>query len=259
MKKQIKLVKEIIDDFEKVKSKEFMELFYDFISFFNGYFEKEAIKYIESLSDYSEIQKIELKKELEPEDEEDLINKLSAIFLLWQNEIQEKSIKELESAWIELSLSINNEHWLEYAKKRAWELIVEVDETTQKEVAKIIEYWISKWNNLQTIAKAIDNKFLKYNTYRSSLIAVMEVWNSYEIWVRTQHDEYTDEFWVTWFKSSHTQADSNVRPSHQVNEDAWWIPKNETFPWTDTDHAPHWFNCRCYTDYSIVNPETGEI
>jgi hypothetical protein len=82
MKKQIKLVKKIIDDFEKVKTKEFMELFYDFISFFNTYFENQAIKYIEDLKNNPKIQKIRLKKELENEDEENLMGKLSTIFLL---------------------------------------------------------------------------------------------------------------------------------------------------------------------------------
>jgi len=259
MKKQIKLVKKIIDDFEKVKSKEFMELFYDFISFFNDYFEKQAIKYIESLKDIPELQEIELKKELDEEETENLITKLSFIFLLWQNEIKLKSDLELENAWIELDILINNEYWLEYAKNRAWELIKWVDETTQKEISKIIEYWIKKWHNLKTIAKSIDDKFLKYSTYRSSLIAVMEVWNSYEVWYRKQHDEYTEHFWITWYKRSITQWDSNARESHIKNEEAWWILKTELFPGTKTDHAPHWFNCRCYTDYSIVNPESWII
>jgi hypothetical protein len=87
----------------------------------------------------------------------------------------------------------------------------------------------------------------------------MEVWNAYEYWSRKQHDEYTKNFWVTWYKRSKTQGDSNARESHLKNEEAWWIAKNELFPWTNTDHAPHWFNCRCYTDYSIVNPESWLI
>ena len=42
---------------EKVKSKEFMEYFYDFINHFNKYFEQEAKKYIEELKDNKNIKK----------------------------------------------------------------------------------------------------------------------------------------------------------------------------------------------------------
>ena len=254
MKKQIKLVKKIIDDFEKVKSKEFMDYFYDFINHFNKYFEQEAKKYIEELKDNKNI-----KKSTDPKINKELIEKLSAVVLLWQLEQEQKSKLELENIWLTLDIWISNEYQLEYAKNRAWELISEIDDTTREEIWKIIEYWISKWDTLQEIAKKIDDKFLKYSTYRSSLIAVMEVWNAYEYWSRKQHDEYTKNFWVTWYKRSKTQGDSNARESHLKNEEAWWIAKNELFPWTNTDHAPHWFNCRCYTDYSIVNPESWLI
>ena len=221
MKKQIKLVKKIIDDFEKVKSKEFMEYFYDFINHFNKYFEQEAKKYIEELKDNKNI-----KKSTDPKINKELIEKLSAVVLLWQLEQEQKSKLELENIWLTLDIWISNEYQLEYAKNRAWELISEIDDTTREEIWKIIEYWISKWDTLQEIAKKIDDKFLKYSTYRSSLIAVMEVWNAYEYWSRKQHDEYTKNFWVTWYKRSKTQGDSNARESHLKNEEAWWIAKN---------------------------------
>ncbi len=254
MKKQIKLVKKIIDDFEKVKSKEFMNYFYDFIDYFNKYFQNEAKKYIDELKDNKDI-----KKANDPKINKELIEKLSAIVLLWQLEQEQKSKLELENIWLSLDIWISNEYQLEYAEKRAWEMISEIDETTREEIWKIIEYWISKWDTLGEIAKKIDDKFLKYSTYRSSLIAVMEVWNAYEYWSRKQHDEYTKNFGVTWYKRSITQWDSNARESHIENENAWWIAKNKLFPWTNTDHAPHWFNCRCYTDYSIVNPDSWVI
>jgi hypothetical protein len=77
MKKQLKLVKKIVDDFEKVKSKEFMKLFYDFIKFFNKYFDDEANKYINELKDNNDI-----TKSNNSEITEKLIEKLSAIVLL---------------------------------------------------------------------------------------------------------------------------------------------------------------------------------
>ena len=248
MKKQIELVKKIIDDFEKVRSKEFMNYFYDFINFFNIYFENQAIEYIKELQT--------INKAKDNKTHEKIIEKLSAIILLWQIEQEQKSRVELKNIWLSLDIWISNEFALDYAKKRAWEFIWEIDDTTREEIWKIIEYWLSKWNTLKEIAKKIDEKFLKYSTYRSSLIAVMEVWNAYEFGSRKQHDEYTKHFDVVWYKRTKTQGDSNARVTHIINEEAWWIPKNELFPWTNTDHAPHWFNCRCYTDYSIVNPET---
>ena len=251
MKKQIKLIKNIIDDFEKVKTKEFMNQFYDFIDFFNKYFENQAIEYINELQS--------IKKVKDPKFNEKLIEKLSAIILLWQIEQEQKSRLELKDIWLSLDIWISNELGLDYAKNRAWELISDIDDTTREEIWKIIEYWLSKWNTLKEIAKKIDEKFLKYSTYRSSLIAVMEVWNAYEFGSRKQHDEYTKHFDVVWYKRTITQGDSNARASHIKNEEVWWILKNELFPWTNTDHAPHWFNCRCYTDYSIVNPESWII
>jgi hypothetical protein len=77
MKKQLKLIKKIVDDFEKVKSKEFMKLFYDFIKFFNKYFEDQANEYIKQLKDNNDI-----KKSSNPKITEKLIEKLSAIILL---------------------------------------------------------------------------------------------------------------------------------------------------------------------------------
>jgi len=251
MKKQIELVKKIIDDFEKVRSKEFMNYFYDFINFFNAYFENQAIEYIKELQS--------VNKAKDNKIHEKIIEKLSAIILLWQIEQEQKSRLELKNIWLSLDIWISNEFALDYANSRAWELISEIDDTTREEIWKIIEYWLSKWNTLKDIAKKIDEKFLKYSTYRSSLIAVMEVWNAYEFGSRKQHDEYTKHFDVVWYKRSKTQWDSNVRATHIINEEAWWISKNELFPWTNTDHAPHWFNCRCYTDYSIVNPESWVI
>lgn len=77
MKKQLKLVKKIVDDFEKVKSKEFMKLFYDFIKFFNKYFEYQAKQYINDLKNNKDIKKSNNSKITEK-----LIEKLSAIVLL---------------------------------------------------------------------------------------------------------------------------------------------------------------------------------
>ena len=77
MKKQLKLIKKIVDDFEKVKSKEFMKRFYDFIKFFNKYFDDEAKKYINDLKDNKNIIKSNNSKITEK-----LIEKLSVIVLL---------------------------------------------------------------------------------------------------------------------------------------------------------------------------------
>ena len=118
MKKQIKLIKEIIDDFEKVKTKEFMNYFYDFMDFFNKYFEDQAVEYIKELKDNKDI-----KKAKDPKINEELIEKLSAIVLLWQLEQEQKSKLELENIWLSLDIWISNEYQLEYAKNRAWELI----------------------------------------------------------------------------------------------------------------------------------------
>lgn len=256
MKKQIKLVKTIAEDLAEHKSEDFMELYFDFVAFFDKYFEEQALEYIKSLDDYSEL-KVNLNK---LSFIEKLVIKLKNFVLLWQNESNWIILDDLISIWESHDgISITDDFALEYAEKHAWELVTQINETTEKSINLIISNWIKKWLTIKEIATNIKDKFADFSLYRSSLIAQMETWTAYYIWNDKQYDLYEEDLWVTWFKHSFTQWDSEVRPSHKLNEADWWIPRNQKFSWTDSDTPPYDFGCRCYKKISIINLETGKL
>lgn len=256
MCKQIKLTKTIAEDLAKHKSKEFMELYFDFIAFFDEYFEDQALEYIKSLADYPAL-KISINK---LSFIEKLSIKLKNFVLLWQYESNSEILEDLFSIWEDHAwISITDSYALEYAENHAAELMSQVNETTKKSVKLIITDWIKKGESIKTIATNIKEKFADFSLYRSSLIAQMETWTAYYIWSDKQYDLYSEDLGVTWWKHSYTQWDSEVRDSHKQNEDDWWIPRDQEFSWTGTDIPPYDFGCRCYKKMSIVNPKNWKL
>lgn len=256
MCKQVKLTKTIAEDLAKHKSKEFMELYFDFVAFFDDYFENQALEYIKSLEDYPEL-KVDLNK---MSFIEKLVLKLKNFVLLWQKESDTEILEDLISIWEEYDwISITDEYALEYAEKHAAELITQINDTTEKSIKLIITDWITKGDSIKTIATNIKGKFADFSLYRSSLIAQMETWTAYYFWNDKQYDLYTEDLGVTGWKHSFTQWDSEVRDSHKQNEDDWWIPRNQDFSWTWSNTPPYDFWCRCYKKNSIMNPESGKL
>jgi len=256
MNKQICLLKTVVDDLKATKSEKFMELYFDFIEFFNVYFKNQALDYIDSLANYPELK---LNK---TSAEEDLQKRLKTIFSLWQEEWHINIVWDLIKSWnTDLTglKTISNEYALEYADKHSWELLLQVNDTTQKAMTQIITDGIKDSNSIDVIAWQIKDKFANYTLYRSTLIATMEVAQAYSQWEKKQYDIWGSEFWVTGFKRSITQHDESVRESHKANELAWWISRNQVYPWTWTMNAPHWFMCRCHDINSLTNPDTGYL
>ncbi len=256
MCKQTKLIKTIAEDLATHESEDFMELYFDFVSFFDKYFEDQALEYIKSLKDYP-IMKVNLNK---LSFIEELALKLKNFVLLWQTEGNWVILEDLISIgeshdWI----SITDDFALEYAENHAGKLITQINETTEKSMNLIIANWISKGESIKTIASNIKDKFADFSLYRSSLIAQMETWTAYYIWNDKQHDLYEEDLWVTWYKHSYSQWDSEVRSSHLKNEEDWWILRNLKFSWTNSNTPPYEFWCRCYKKTSIINPETWKL
>lgn len=256
MKEQIKKAKSIAEDLASYRSEKYMELYFDIIEFFNNYFEKQAIEYIQSLENYPEL-KVDKTSD---SDQEKFLEKLKNIYLLWQNEGDQDVIDDLARTWIKTSnITISNEYALEYAEKQAWNSMNMINETTRNTINWIINTWIKESQTIQEIAWQIKEKFADYTLYRSTLIATMEVSQAYGQWQKKQYDIYSEQLWVKWFKRSITQKDSNVRETHKTNEEAWWIARDQAYPGTGTINAPHWFICRCHDVNSMINPDTGML
>lgn len=164
--------------------------------------------------------------------------------------------------FIDVSFDINDDYAKNYVQQRIWFLIKWIDETTRKEVESIISNWVKNSLSRKEIAEDISTKFSQFKTYRSILIAQMEVTNAFSEWKEKQFQKYVDQFWVPGWKSVKTQWDDKVRPEHSKNEKAWWINFNLEFPW-DTKlnkmKEPFDFNCRCVTKYSMFNPDSESV
>lgn len=250
--KQIKIFKEQILELTDYNSEKYLNLYIKFVELFRDFFKKQSLKYINSLNNYVELKKIDDEEKIKQEIE----NLLKQIYLLWLIESSKEIDFDLFRYWYTPeSMIINNEKAVNYAKNNSW-FFSWVNETTAKEIWEIISDWIKKGDSIQTISIAIQSKFTNYSLYRASLIAQNEVSKAYSSAVREQHDYYTEKIWIIGWKRAVTQKDSKVRPSHKINENEWWIPKNQPYSWTWDMQAPYWIFCRCHDEYSLVNPDT---
>lgn len=255
MKKQIILLKTKLDELFENKSKEFIDFYIDFVWFFDEYFKNQATEYIKNLENYPGIslEKTEFNMD-------DLEKKLSEIYLLGMTEWLAENNSELLKVWVWEKLELlSNEFEVNYAKENAGRLIQQIDSTTQKDIWAIISKWIEESLSIWAIATNIQEKFSSYSLYRATLITNQEVSQAYEFWKKQNFENNKSSLWVVWWKRSITQWDDGVRPSHLQNEMDGWIPADRVFSWTGTDIAPHWIWCRCYIQYSLVNPETGKL
>ena len=237
-------------NFAKKRWQKFFKSHAKFAKLWSDYFINQTEKFIKN-----HYTKQQIKKETH-HFEKDLIDVLFFVYSLW-SELINKQINWQIMFWI--SFDIDNTLALEYAKTRAWELILKSDKTTQKEVSKIINAGLERNLPAKEISKIIRRRFKKYSYYRASLISTMELSNAYEYGKLKQFEKYTNHFWVSWYKKNVDEADSNTRESHRQNTLDGWIKASELFSWTQTSHAPHWFNCRCNTLYSLYNLDKEEI
>lgn len=248
---QVKILKAQINELYANRSQDFINLYLDFVSFFNDFFKNQAQEYINNLE--------QIKKTQSSLD--DLEKLFAKVFSLWMKEWEEETALDLLRIWVkplELDL-LDNSFEVQYAKENAWKLIKWINETTQKEMAKLISDWIEKSLPINEIGKSIKEKFSSYSLYRSTLIANQEVSMAYEQGKKRNFEAMSKNMGVTWFKRSVTQHDDWVRETHKINEKDWWITANKVFSWTWTDTAPHWIWCRCYVTRSLTNPVTGKL
>jgi len=188
----------------------------------------------------------------------------------WNN--TEKARKILEEKYISVitavtmkgslnflkNLDISSDFWIqdliaiEYAKKKAGELITQVDETTKTQINKIITDWIKTWADYSSIAKLIKKRFASFSKNRATLIATNEIWNAYEYWKNEQAKEYSSRTWNQMMKKSISQGDSRVSSICRECASQGWIKNEELFA-SGFEHSPHHIACRCYIKYKTIN------
>ena len=126
--------------------------------------------------------------------------------------------------------------------------------TTKDELRSIMRNGISDWDSYTAIAKRIRevDPFV-FSRSRSKTIAVNEIGRSYW-WANHEPGNVLSDDGYILEKSWQSSDDEKVRPTHNQNEEAWSIPFDEAFPWTDDQYAPSTndINCRCTSTHKIV-------
>lgn len=187
---------------------------------------------------------------------------LEKIYILWQEiglgivKDETKLIEAVAVLDFGLSFEIAPNRAVTYAKAQAGELVKNVSDNIKKEISNIVAKSLQGWRTQNELATVIYNSFWQFNAVRSKLIARQETalalsWGKYNQFV-----ESATKYNTTGRKRAITQKDGKVRPEHVANEDAGRIPADQPFPWTNTLHDPHDYNCRCVTDLRVFKPDT---
>jgi SPP1 gp7 family putative phage head morphogenesis protein len=157
------------------------------------------------------------------------------------------SVKADKSGWV----SLPNLRAQEYAKKHAAEAVTQINDTTRKEIARIVSDGVKSGASYNDIAKAIKDKFeefavpmpQKHVSNRAVLVAVTELANAY-CEGNAQVGNYLQDNGVKMMKAWQTLEDDRVSDGCKENERVGWIPINKEFP-SGHMHPPRFPGCRC--------------
>lgn len=157
------------------------------------------------------------------------------------------SVKADKSGWV----SLPNLRAQEYAKKHAAEAVTQINDTTRKEIARIVSDGVKSGSSYNDIAKAIKDKFeefavpmpQKHVSNRAVLVAVTELANAY-CEGNAQVGNYLQDNGVKMMKAWQTLEDDRVSDGCKENERVGWIPINKEFP-SGHMHPPRFPGCRC--------------
>lgn len=158
-----------------------------------------------------------------------------------------RNVKADKSGWV----SLPNLRAQEYAKKHAAEAVTQINDTTRKEIARIVSDGVKSGSSYNDIAKAIKNKFeefavpmpQKHVSNRAVLVAVTELANAY-CEGNAQVGNYLQDNGVKMMKAWQTLEDDRVSDGCKENERVGWIPINKEFP-SGHMHPPRFPGCRC--------------
>lgn len=158
-----------------------------------------------------------------------------------------RNVKADESGWV----SLPNLRAQEYAKKHAAEAVTQINDTTRKEIARIVSNGVKSGASYNDIAKEIKNKFEEFSvpmpqkhvSNRAVLVAVTELANAY-CEGNAQVGNYLQDNGVKMMKAWQTLEDDRVSDGCKENERVGWIPINKEFP-SGHMHPPRFPGCRC--------------
>lgn len=158
-----------------------------------------------------------------------------------------RNVKADKSGWV----SLPNLRAQEYAKKHAAEAVTQINDTTRKEIARIVSDGVKSGSSYNDIAKAIKEKFKefavpmpqKHVSNRAVLVAVTELANAY-CEGNAQVGNYLQDNGVKMMKAWQTLEDDRVSDGCKENERVGWIPISKEFP-SGHMHPPRFPGCRC--------------
>lgn len=158
-----------------------------------------------------------------------------------------RSVKADKSGWV----SLPNLRAQEYAKKHAAEAVTQINDTTRKEIARIVSDGVKSGSSYNDIARAIKGKFeefavpmpQKHVSNRAVLVAVTELANAY-CEGNAQVGNYLQDNGVKMMKAWQTLEDDRVSDGCKENEHVGWIPISKEFP-SGHMHPPRFPGCRC--------------
>lgn len=158
-----------------------------------------------------------------------------------------RNVKADKSGWV----SLPNLRAQEYAKKHAAEAVTQINDTTRKEIARIVSDGVKSGSSYNDIAKAIKDKFEEFSvpmpqkhvSNRAVLVAVTELANAY-CEGNAQVGNYLQDNGVKMMKAWQTLEDDRVSDGCKENERVGWIPINKEFP-SGHMHPPRFPGCRC--------------
>lgn len=152
---------------------------------------------------------------------------------------------------VNISLNLPNFRAQEYAKKHAAEAVTQIDDTTRKEIARIIQNGVDTGMSYGDIAKEINAKFKqfavpkpqKHIANRGVLVAVTELGKAY---CQANYDvgDMLQNSGVKMMKIWSTMEDDRVSDGCRHNQDAGWIELDKPFPSGDM-MPPRFPGCRC--------------
>nr|DAN07352.1 MAG TPA: minor capsid protein [Caudoviricetes sp.] len=157
------------------------------------------------------------------------------------------NVKADKTGWV----SLPNLRARAYAKKHAAEAVTQINDTTRKEIARIVSDGVKSGSSYNDIAKAIKSKFeefavpspQKHIPNRAVLVAVTELANAY-CEGNAQVGDYLQSNGVKMMKAWQTLEDDRVSDGCKENEQAGWIPIDKEFP-SGHMHPPRFPGCRC--------------
>nr|DAD63452.1 MAG TPA: minor capsid protein [Caudoviricetes sp.] len=157
------------------------------------------------------------------------------------------NVKADKTGWV----SLPNLRARSYAKKHAAEAVTQINDTTRKEIARIVSDGVKSGASYNDIAKAIKSKFeefavpspQKHIPNRAVLVAVTELANAY-CEGNAQVGDYLQSNGVKMMKAWQTLEDDRVSDGCKENEQAGWIPIDKEFP-SGHMHPPRFPGCRC--------------